>query len=185
MSTSTWFAPLTADTAPDPSKGLVTATQKQFGFLPSPVAKAAGSPPLLKHLLKGFGAFDQTSLSHAEREVVAMTVAYEVGCHYCMAMHSALGARAPEVAPLIDALREGRCLPEPKLEVLRVFVREVVRTHAHVATETWERFAAAGYTEQNALDVVLGVGVYILSTYSNIATRSELDAPFAAFVWSK
>ncbi len=32
---------------------------------------------------------------------------------------------------------------------------------------------------------MLGVGVYILSTYTNILTRSEVDAPFAAFAWSK
>lgn len=185
MSTSTWFAPLTADTAPEASKSLVAASQKQFGFVASPIAKAAASPPLLKHLLGGFPMFDQTSLSHVEREVLAMTVAYEVGCHYCMAMHSAIGSRAPDVAPHIGALREGRPLSDPKLETLRVLVREIVRTHAHVPAETWERFAAAGYTEQNALDVILGVGVYILSTYTNIATRSELDAPFAAFAWSK
>jgi hypothetical protein len=76
-------------------------------------------------------------------------------------------------------------LPEPKLEALRVLVREMVRTHAHVDPETLERFAAAGYTEQNALDVVLGVGVYLLSTYTNVVTRSELDAPFAPFAWTK
>jgi len=185
MSTSTWFAPLTAETAPDGSRGMIAASAKQFGFVASPIAKAAGSPPLLKHLLGGFPAFDQSSLSHAEREVLAMTVAYEVGCHYCMAMHSAMGSRASDVAPHIGALREGRSLSDPRLEALRVFVREMVRTHAHVAVETWERFAGAGYTEQNALDVVLGVGVYLLSTYANIATRSELDAPFAAFAWSK
>jgi AhpD family alkylhydroperoxidase len=164
---------------------MIATSARQFGFVASPIAKAAASPPLLKHLLGGFPAFDQTSLSHVEREVLAMTVAYEVGCHYCMAMHSAMGAGAPEVAPLVGALREGRALPDPKLEALRAAVLEIVRTHAHVSSETWERFAAAGYTEQNALDVILGVGVYILSTYTNIATRSELDTPFAAFAWSK
>lgn len=182
---SSWFAPLTAETAPAGSKNLIAASQKQFGFVASPIAKAAGSPPLLEHLLGGFPAFDQSSLSHVEREVLAMTVAYEVGCHYCMAMHSAMGAGAPDMAPLVGALREGRPLADAKLETLRLFVREIVQTHAHVSAPTWERFAAAGFTEQNALDVVLGVGVYLLSTYTNIATRSELDAPFAAFAWSK
>ena len=182
---ASWFLPLTADTAPDGSKAMIAASAKQFGFIASPIAKAAASPPLLKHLLVGFPAFDQSSLSHVEREVLAMTVAYEVGCHYCMAMHSALGSRMPDVAPYIGALREGRPLSDAKLEVLRAFVLEIVRTHAHASAESWERFASAGYTEKNALDVVLGVGVYLLSTYVNIATRSDLDAPFAAFAWSK
>jgi AhpD family alkylhydroperoxidase len=195
---STWFAPLSADTAPDGSKGMIAASQKQFGFVASPIAKAAASPPLLKHLLGGFPAFEHSSLSHVEREVLAMTVAYEVGCHYCMAMHSAMAAKeqaiaaieptgtdAQTISPHVGALREGRPLADARLEALRLFVREMVQTHAHVSTATWQRFAGAGYTEQNALDVVLGVGVYLLSTYTNIATRSELDAPFAAFAWTK
>jgi hypothetical protein len=33
------------------------------------------------------------------------------------------------------------------------------------------------------LEVVLGVSVYVLSTFVNIATGAELDAPFAAFAW--
>jgi AhpD family alkylhydroperoxidase len=184
MSTSSWFAPLTAETAPAASRGMIAASAKQFGFVASPIAKAAASPTLLKHLLGGFPAFENSSLTHVEREVLAMTVAYEVGCHYCMAMHSAMGVGS-DVAPLVGALREGRSLPDSKLEALRVFTLETVRTHAHVSSETWERFASAGFTEQNALDVVLGVGVYLLSTYTNIATRSELDAPFAAFAWTK
>lgn len=184
-SPSTWFAPRTIDTAPEGARTLVAASQKQFGFLPSPVAKAAGSEPLLRHLLGGFGAFDRSSLTHVEREVLAMTVAFEVGCHYCMAMHSALGARATDVASHVGALREGRPLSDARLEALRLLVRELVRTHAHAPAQTWEGFAAAGFTEQNGLDVVLGVGVYVLSTYTNIATRSELDPPFVAFAWSR
>ena len=185
MTTETWFAPLTAETAPTAAAATLTATRSQFGFVPSPVAKAAHAPALLKHLLAGFSAFDHSSLSHVEREVVAMTVAHEIGCEYCMAMHSALGAGAADLQPLIGALREGAPLPDAKLEALHVFAREVVRTHARVTPATWERFAAAGYTEQHALDTILGVGVYLLSTFTNVATRAELDAPFAAFAWHR
>lgn len=44
-------------------------------------------------------------------------------------------------------------------------------------------FQAAGFTEEQALDVVLGVGVYVLSTFANRVTCAEIDAPFAAFAW--
>lgn len=185
MSTTTWFAPYTAETAPAGARSRVAASARQFGFLPSPIAKAAGSPPLLDHLLAGFAAFDRSSLSHVEREVLAMTVAHEVGCHYCMAMHSALGAGAPEVAPLVEALRAGAALPDPKLDALAALARALVRDRAHVPDAVWERFAAAGYDDRHALDVVLGVGVYLLSTFTNIVTRTELDPPFAAFAWQK
>jgi len=185
MSIDRWFPSFTAETAPAAARGRLAATQRQFGFVPSPVAKAAGSPPLLEHLLSGFAAFDRSSLSHVEREVLAMTVAHEVGCGYCVAMHSALGAGVAEVAPLVAALRVGGPLADARLDALATFARALVRDRAAVAPEVWASFAAAGYTDRHALDVVLGVGVYLLSTFVNIATDAELDPPFAAFAWRR
>lgn len=171
------FPSLTPDTAPPAARGMLVGSQQKFGFLPTPVAKAAGSPVALKHLLAGFAAFDESSLSHLEREVVAMTVAFEHGCHYCMALHSAL---LRDHAALVDALRAGTPLEDAKLEALRTFTREVIHTRGRPSTQAFE---AAGYTPANALDVVLGVGVYTLSTYLNILTDAELDAPLAQFAW--
>ena len=51
--------------------------------------------------------------------------------------------------------------------------------------DDWRAFDAAGFGEEQALDVVLGVGVYVLSTFANRATRAELDAPFAPFAWRR
>ena len=86
MTTSPAFPALTVDSAPPAARPILAASERQFGFLPSPVARTAHAPVTLKHLLAGFAAFDQTSLTPIEREVVAMTVAWEIECHYCMAM---------------------------------------------------------------------------------------------------
>jgi len=179
------FPPLTLETAPDAARGMLAASHKQFGFLPSPVATAAHAPALLKHMLAGFGAFDQTSLTPLEREVIAMTVAFEHGCHYCMAMHSALQASSAEAQPIVAALRAGARLPVPRLEALRTFALAVLRERGHVPAAAWEAFANAGYTEQNALEVVLGIGVYVISTFTNLVTGAALDPPFAAFAWER
>ncbi len=169
---------LNLETAPQASRALMAASAKQLGFLPSPVAKAAGSPTLLAHLLAGFVAFDKSSLGPMEREVVAMTVAFENGCHYCMAMHSAGLARDPANAALVAALRAGEPLADSRLEAIRVLARDLVRNRGDVRS-------AGDLSERTALDVVLGVGVYQLSTLTNIFTESEIDAPFASFAWTK
>lgn len=183
MSASLHFAPLTVDTAPEGARPLLAASARQFGFLPSPVATAAHSPALLKHLLAGFGAFDRTALTPLEREIVAMTVGFAHGCHYCMAMHSALQAGAPDVQPIVQALRDGAPLPDARLEALRRFALAVLHGRGRVAPEVAAAFLAAGYDAARALDVVLGVGVYALSTFANILTEAPLDPPFAAFAW--
>jgi len=44
-------------------------------------------------------------------------------------------------------------------------------------------FLDAGYTHQQALDVVLGISVFTLTTYAIRLTEAKLDPAFAAFVW--
>ena len=171
------FPRLSIEEAPAAARPLMTASAKHLGFLPSPVARAARSPALLAHLLAGFRAFEQSSLSPLEREVVAMTVAFENGCHYCMALHSAALARDPANAALLAALRAGRRLGEPRLDAIRDLTLDLLRGR------TGE--PAAGLSEENALDVALGVGVYVLSTTVNVFLDAELDPALAEFAWTK
>ncbi len=164
---------------------MLRATRSQFGFVPSPVAKAAASPELLGHLLAGFRAFDQTSLTPAEREVLALTVAHEHGCSYCMALHSALASQAPELSALVPALRAGAPLADARLEALRLFVRELVRERGQAGRQAWQRLEHAGFSSAQALELVLGVGVYVLSTFTNSVVDAALDPAFTAFAWQK
>jgi AhpD family alkylhydroperoxidase len=179
------FAPLTLETATDAARPMLAGSQKAFGFIPSPVAKAARSPVALQHLLAGFAALDRTSLQPLEKEVLALTVAYEIECHYCMAMHSALLSRAPENATLLQALRAGEALADPRLEAVRLFVRSIVLTRGRVSADRWRALEAAGYSEEQALELLLGTSVYLFSTLANVLTGSEVDPPFADFRWSK
>jgi uncharacterized peroxidase-related enzyme len=178
------FVPMSVDEAPAGSRRYLEATAKQFGFVPSPIAKTARSPALLGHLLAGFMAFERSSLSVAEREVVAMAVARANECGYCIALHSATLARDPNLAPLAEPLRAGRVLTEAPLEAVRRFTIAVLEGRGAVGDEAFHAFRAAGFSEEQALDVVLGVGVYVLSTFANRVTRAEIDAPFASYAWS-
>jgi AhpD family alkylhydroperoxidase len=186
METAQRFVPLTVESAPAAAQALLRASQASFGFLPSPVARAAHAPALLKHLLAGFAAFEQTSLAPLEREVVAFAVAYEVECHYCVALHTALLVRGEGADEgMIAALRSGAPLADPRLEALRRFVRAIVGDRGRPAAEHWQALDRAGFSEEQALEALLGACVYLTSTLTNVLTGAELDAPFEAFRWQK
>jgi hypothetical protein len=55
----------------------------------------------------------------------------------------------------------------------------------HVAPAVADRFAAVGYSQAQALEVVLGVGGYTLSTLLSTVTDAPLDAPFTALAWER
>jgi AhpD family alkylhydroperoxidase len=110
-----------------------------------------------------------------------MTVATRNGCHLCVAMHTArltaLGADADTIA----RLRNAEPLPDPGLEAIRVFTLRVLDTAGDVGDEALRAFLASGYTSQNALEVVLGIGTYTMSTLANRLTGAPVDDQLAAF----
>ena len=54
-----------------------------------------------------------------------------------------------------------------------------------VGPESLEAFLGHGYTARNALDVVLGIGTYTVSTLANRLTRAPLDEQFSEFAWEE
>ena len=53
-------------------------------------------------------------------------------------------------------------------------------TTGDVPAEELEAFTRAGYTARNALEVVLGIGTYTLSTFANRLTGAPLHEVTAA-----
>ena len=178
-----WFPEHTIESAPAGSRRFMTATQNHLGYLPAATARWAASP----HLLEGFGKlnaiFENCTLDPVAREVVVMTIATRNGCHVCVAMHTArltaLGARPDVIAALRDALP----LADQRLEAIRVFTLRVLDTAGDVGDDALRAFLASGYTRQNALEVVLGIGTYTMSTLANRLTGAPLDDQLSAFAW--
>jgi AhpD family alkylhydroperoxidase len=178
-----WFPEYSVESAPAGSRRFMVATQDHLGYLPAATARWAASPHLLEGFAKLNAIFENGTLDPVAREVVVMTIATRNGCHVCVAMHTArltaLGA-PPEV---IEALREAGALPDPHLDAIRVFTLRVLDTAGEVGDDALAAFLASGYTRQQALEVVLGIGTYTMSTLANRLTNAPLDDQLSAFAW--
>ncbi|MFC0601506.1 carboxymuconolactone decarboxylase family protein [Streptomyces palmae] len=181
----TWqpFTQHTLDTAPPAARGTLEATERRMGYLPAAVGLLAESPQLLDGFLRLSALFETTSLDPLAREVVVMTMATRNACHLCVAMHTkkltALAA-APE---LVEALRAGQPLPDARLEAVRQFTLRALATAGAVPQEELRAFLDHGHTPRQALEVVLGIGTYTLSTLANRLTGAPLDEPLAPYAW--
>jgi AhpD family alkylhydroperoxidase len=179
------FTEHTIESAPPAARRSMEAVAKKMGYLPAAVGRLAASPQLLDGFLRTNGLFETTTLSPLAREVLVMTMATRNGCHLCVAMHSAKLTSLGADTGLIAALRESRPLEDAPLEALRRFVLEVLATSGAVSAEAMEDFLGHGYTRQNALEVVLGIGVYTMSTLANRMTDAPLDEGLEPFAWSE
>lgn len=173
------------DDAPEGSRPILEGAKDEYGFLPNLLGVMATSPALLEAYTSVAEAFDKTSLTPGERQVVLLATSHENGCEYCMAAHSAIGMDAGLDEPVVEALRAGRPLPDGKLEALRRFTKRVVETRGWPGDEAIEAFEAAGYTRQNVLDVITGVGMKTLSNYTNHIAGTPLDEVFRPMEWKK
>ncbi|MFB9680198.1 carboxymuconolactone decarboxylase family protein [Streptosporangium vulgare] len=177
------FVTHTAESAPPDARATIEGVRRKFGHVPTPVGRMATSPQLLKGFLAASATFEQSTLAPVDREIVIMTVATRNGCHVCVAMHTAtlVGLEAPP--ELVEALRTGEPLPDARSEALRSFTVAVMDRRGAVGDEEMLAFLDAGHSARNALEVVLGVGAYTISTFANRLIDAPLDPPFRDFAW--
>jgi len=153
--------------APVAAREALLVTKRAFGALPEPLARYASSPLMLSLALAGLEAFDKSSLAPLEREVLAMTMGHRNGCKFCLNLHRRMLTAQHAPAQLLSELEAGHALSEPRLEALRRFVLALLDERGDVSQQVWSDFREAGYSHEQALDVLAGVSVYTLTTLSN------------------
>jgi len=160
-------------TAPSAAREPLARSKRAFGAIPEPLARYASSPLMLAAALGGLDAFEKSSLLPLEREVLAMTMGRVNGCKFCLSLHKRLLAAQKAAPELVGALEAGQPLSDPRLEALRGFVLALVDERGDVSPATWTAFREAGYTHEQALEVVTGVSVYTLTTLANRLTETS------------
>ena len=76
-------------------------------------------------------------------------------------------------------------LPTAKLEALRSFTLEVVRTRGNASKAAISDFLKSGYTIQNILEVVLGLSQKTISNYINHLAKTPMEEKYSQFSWIK
>ena len=179
------YEPHTIESAPDASKPILKSAQEKLRFLPNLMATMAESPVMVESYLTLMGLFDKSELSETERQIVLMTNNRLNGCTYCMAAHTAVSKMAGVDDDVIDALRSGTPIEDPKLEALRTFAAIINQSRGRPTAEQIERFLASGYTKETVLEVIVGTSLKVLSNYTTPIVEPDLDAVFAPMAWSE
>ena len=173
----------TKDTAPEASKPLLEQAEKAYGFIPNLLGVFAHSPAMVEAYGVLSGLFEKTDLTPTERQIVLMTNNRLNGCTYCMAAHTTISQMQQVPADVITALRDGTEIADPKLQALQVFTARINETRGYANQADVDAFLAAGYTEANILDVILGTGLKTLSNYTNHISETPVDAAFQPNAW--
>ena len=173
------------ETAPEKSKKFLEGAKTKYGMVPNLLGLLAESPVAVETYETLADLFSKSSLRPTERNLVWLTINYENNCHYCMAAHTGIAKSQKVDDAIIEAIRNGESLDDPRLESLRSFTRSLVVNRGWVDGEQVDAFLATGFTKENVLDILVGISHKVLSNYSNHIATTPIDAPFKKFAWEK
>ncbi|WP_298925848.1 carboxymuconolactone decarboxylase family protein [uncultured Ramlibacter sp.] len=166
----------TEATAPEASRPYVQRAQANNGFLPNLIGILANSPEALETYLTVAGINARASLSLAEREVVQITAARIHGCDFCVAGHTAAALKQAKLPTrTVAALQQGSTTGDARLDALREFSEAVIARRGAVDNAQLAAVLEAGYTERQALEVVLGISLATLCNFANSLGQSPVN----------
>ena len=174
------------ETAQGKAKAVLEQAQAAVGFIPNMYARMVHSPGLLATYLHGYAAFrNDSGFTPPEQEVVFLVISHENGCEYCVGAHSFLADMKSKLDPAVtDAIRDGLPIADARLAALATFTRTLVKSRGLPSKAAVQSFLAAGYSEQQILEIVLAISVKTLSNYANHLFHTPLDPVFEARRWA-
>lgn len=174
----------TIETAHEKSRPIFAGMTKALGFVPNVYAIYGDLPAALNGFATLTGAFGQSRLSAAEREVVSLAVSVENGCRYCVAGHTVFAKAAGLGAEHIETLRSGKPLSDPKLDALARFAVRLARNRGHDMTAAQVELASMGYNEAHMREIIIGVCNKMISNMTATMLNVPLDEALAEAAWS-
>ncbi|HEY8261081.1 MAG TPA: carboxymuconolactone decarboxylase family protein [Methylosinus sp.] len=178
---------LTIETATGKARDLLDAAKRQLGFVPNMYGAMANEPALLDAYSTTYAAFRRDAgFTPIEQELIFLVISRANFCHYCMAAHSFVADKMSKVpTEVTDAIRDGRAIPDLRLQALGVFTHVMVETRGRPSEGAVREFLAVGYSEKNILGVILAIGVKTWSNYANHLFHTPVDDVFASRVWKE
>ncbi|MBV2182621.1 carboxymuconolactone decarboxylase family protein [Castellaniella sp. MT123] len=170
------------ESAPTEAQERLRTAEKASGFLPNLLGVLANAPTALE-TYQVVGAINgRNSLTPTEREIVQITAATYNGCGFCVAGHTKIAKlKLQWPQEVVDALRGTQALSDPKLNALARFTLQVLEHRGQVDDQDLSDLRAAGYTDAQALDVVLGVSLATLCNYANNLARTPINPELQAY----
>ena len=166
--------PIDVEQANGKTKDLLSAVQKSLGTVPNLFKVAAQSPAVIDGLLSFSRALKASKLTAKEREQIALLVAGQNNCDYCLAAHSTLGQMVglneQEIVNSVKAEGEGE-----RIKAILNFAKAVTEKRGQISSSDYEQLTEAHVSQEEALEIVAVVVENILTNYINNVAETEVD----------
>lgn len=167
---------VTNETATPEQAELFGAINGQLGMVPNFLKIFANSPTALRAFLGLHSIAGEGSLDTLTKERIALALAEQNACEYCVSAHSAIGRKAGLSSAEIEANRAGTS-QDAKAAVAVKFAKSLAEHSGAVTTAELLEVRNAGFTDADVVEIITHVGMNILTNILGKASRVEIDFP--------
>jgi uncharacterized peroxidase-related enzyme len=174
----TRITPLNPALATGKAKQLLDGVHAKLGMTPNLMATLANAPAALEGYLNFNGALGSGGalLDAKFREQIALTVAQENSCEYCLSAHSLLGKMAGLKPDEIAASRNSHSSDTKRQAGLK-FAQAIVAERGNVSDAELDEVRRAGYSDGEITEIVAHVALNIFTNYFNHVAGTDVDFP--------
>ncbi|MCC3860171.1 carboxymuconolactone decarboxylase family protein [Pseudemcibacter aquimaris] len=153
---------VTTETANPEQQELFDAIQGQLGMVPNFLRIFANSPAALTAFLGLHSIADAGELDLMTKERIALALAEQNACEYCVSAHTAIGRKAGLTGAEMDANRAGTS-QDAKAAIAVKFAKSLAEHNGEVTTSELLEMRNAGYSEAEIVEVITHVGMNVLT----------------------
>lgn len=170
------FKPVDPATATGRTKELLDAVKQKFGMAPNITRAMANSPAVLEGYLSFSGALAGGRLDPKLREQIALAVASENGCNYCLSAHTAVGQMIGLSQEELTAAQQGESIGERESVALR-FATTIVRERGWESDDDVAGLRKVGFGDDEIIEIIATTVLNIFTNYFNHIAETEIDFP--------
>lgn len=163
-------------TATGSNKEIFDFLQKNLGTVPNMTKVMGNSPAVLQGFAAFNGALGHAKLSGAIREQIAMLVAEQNHCTYCLSAHTVLGGMAGLKPDQIESARTGES-SDPRARAALTFAKAVLTTRGGVSEADFVAVRNADFSDAEIAEIVGFVALNVFTNFFNRAFDVDVDFP--------
>lgn len=170
-------------TATGEVKELLDGVKQQLGIVPNFIRALANSPKALSAFLGLYGPLSGAAVDKATQERIALIVAEENGCQYCVSAHTAIGRRTGLSNEEMLLNRQGDS-SNAKAAAAVAFAKALNEHRGEVTSREFEAVRAAGFSDGEIVEIITLVALNVFTNLLGKSTLINIDFPEMALLAS-
>ncbi|WP_125931839.1 carboxymuconolactone decarboxylase family protein [Thiosocius teredinicola] len=172
----TRISPVSLNDIDKATADVLSGVRKKLGVLPNIFTTFAHAPAALRGYLALNESLAGGALTARQRESIAIAVAQENACEYCLSAHAAIGkGQGLNDADIAQARIGGA--QDPTENLITAFALKLVRSKGELDAEEFAVAKAAGLSDRQIVEIIAHVALNVMTNYLNKVAGTAVDFP--------